>query len=212
MSSLKDKLGLRVFGHVLIRDKDTKEVFVDTCNAIHLENMSLSLAMALADRPSGHIQTMVFGNGGSNVSAIGAVVYQPPNTTGANATLYNQTYSKVVDDQSPLDTDPINNYMQVNHVTNTFYSDVQVTCTLNYNEPSGQSAYDDSPVVNGTTTNISGSNPDVNGTYIFDELGLLSFNSTTGVGNLLSHVIFHPVQKALNRSIEVVYTIRIILS
>ena len=200
-----DKLGPRLVGHVLIKDKDTQEVLVDTFNAINLENMSQALAYSLADRSQGHIQSMVFGNGGSLIGADGTFNYLPPNVTGIGATLYNQTYSQVVDDQSPLDTDPTENYLQVNHVLNTFYSDVQITCTLDYNEPAGQAAYDDSPVING---NSGGPN----GTYIFDELGLMSFNAITNTGLLLTHVIFHPVQKALNRSIQIIYTVRIILS
>jgi hypothetical protein len=43
---------------------------------------------------------------------------------------------------------------------------------------------------------------------VFDELGLRAY-STTGTGRLLTHVIFHPVQKSLNRLIQVDYTVRI---
>jgi len=207
-----DKIGLSMRGHVLIRDKNTGEVLRDVWNAINLETMSEAIALAVADRSSGHIQSMVFGNGGSVVSAVGTVQYLPPNVTGSNAALYNQTYSKVVDDQSPLNVNPTDNYIQINHTAGTFYSDVQVTCTLEYNEPSGQAAYDDITVVNGTTQNLGNTGVDVNGTYIFDELGLTNFNSTTGTGSLLTHVIFHPVAKSLNRTIEVVYTLRFILS
>ena len=46
--------------------------------------------------------------------------------------------------------------------------------------------------------------------YIFDELGIYAYNSS-GISSeyLLTHVIFHPVQKSLNRVIEIVYTIRV---
>ena len=46
------------------------------------------------------------------------------------------------------------------------------------------------------------------GTYVFDELGLKSY-SNTGNSKLLTHVIFHPVQKSLNRLIQIDYTVRI---
>ena len=51
---------------------------------------------------------------------------------------------------------------------------------------------------------------DLNGQFVFDELGLKSFNPEgPNTGLLLTHVIFHPVQKSLNRMIQVDYTIRI---
>ena len=211
MSELGERLGLRVVGHVLIKDRETGEVIRDVFNAIHRENMSEALALALGDRPHGHVQSMVFGNGGSIVSAVGNINYLPPNVDGADSNLYNQTFSKVVNDQSPLDQDPVNNKIRVNHALNTFYSDVQITCTLNYNEPSGQGAFDDAPVVNASAALLSGTAMDNNGMYIFDELGLKTFDPLTGKTKLLSHVIFHPVQKALNRAIEIIYTIRIII-
>ena len=43
-----------------------------------------------------------------------------------------------------------------------------------------------------------------NGTFIFDELGLY-----TATGNLLTHIIFHPIQKSANRQIQVIYTVRV---
>ena len=42
----------------------------------------------------------------------------------------------------------------------------------------------------------------------FDELGLKSY-SADGTSRLLTHVIFHPVQKSLNRLIQIDYTVRI---
>lgn len=194
----------KMFGHVVIRDKETGEVITDVYNAINFENMSQALALSLADRPDGSILYMVFGNGGSVVSAIGTITYFPPNVT-SGATLYNQTYQKIVDDYSPLNTDPANNYMRVSHVSGLPYSDIQVVCTLDYNEPSGQMAFDNAPLTN--NNNPSGTGSPL-ATYIFDEIGLTNGSSPP---LLLSHVIFHPVQKSLNRSIEITYTIRIYL-
>ena len=78
--------------------------------------------------------------------------------------------------------------------TGTNYTDVFVSCLLDYGEPDGQLAYDN------TNNNESA--------YVFDELGLKSYSST-GNSLLLTHVIFHPVQKSLNRLIQVDYTVRI---
>jgi len=209
---------VKVMGHVLIRDKVTHETLLDKHNQINPENLSIALASGVADRTNGHIFQMVFGNGGSTVSAVSAITYNPPNVTGQEAALYNQTYAKIVDDMSPLNLDQVNNYMLVQHTINTMYSDVQVTCTLEYGEPANQSVFDNAAVPNWqnqstVTTNSNGQtmySPSATSYYIFDELGLTSYNST-GKGLLLSHVIFHPIQKALNRAIEVIYTIRIVM-
>lgn len=198
MASLLDSVGPKFVGHVKITDTETKEVLVDRFNAIHYENMVQSLALSLANKPSGHIYQMVFGNGASTVSTVGGVVYATPNTTGLNSNLYHQTYAKVVDDLSSFNADPANNYIRVNHLNGTAYSDIVVTCNLTYSEPTNQDAFD-------TAVSQSGS-------YVFNEIGLKTFDSVSGNGKLLCHVVFHPVQKSLNRSIEVVYTIRIVMS
>lgn len=199
---LIDNANQKMVGHVFIRDKETGEVLVDKMNAIHFENMSEAIALALTNRATGHIHEMVFGNGASTVSGTGAITYFPTNSSGADAQLYNQTYRKIVDDQSPLmsENDRLSggNKLVVQHAVNAVYSDIIVTCTLDYNEPSGQAAFDDIT--------------DTESAYVFDELGLKSFDSTPGSGKLLSHVVFHPVQKSLNRVIEIIYTVRIYMT
>jgi hypothetical protein len=191
---------VQIQGFVKIHDPVTGEVFVDKKNAIHYENMSIALAQTLSNRTlaqgGGWIYEMAFGNGGSSVDPTGVITYLPPNTTGANADLYNETYAKVVDDNSAADTDVTNNYMQVLHTSGQVYTDILVTCLLDYGAIPGQQAFDNS-------TNF-------NGEYVFDELGLkaLTGDDLTQL-RLLTHVIFHPVQKALNRQIQIDYTVRI---
>ena len=183
-------------GHIVIKDLITGEILVDKDNAINYENFSISLARTIANRPDSWIQEMCFGNGGATVSGIGTITYLPPNVTGQTAELYNQTYYKVVDDQSPLDTNTAQNFISTAHIDGTTFTDVIVTCTLDLGEPSGQDAFD-------TATNIGG-------TYVFNELGLKAYSSNgPDTGRLLTHVIFSPVQKSLNRQIQIVYTIRI---
>jgi len=132
---------------------------------------------------------------GSAVDPTGVITYLPPNTTGQNANLYNETYYKVVDNNSAADTNPANNYITVLHTSGNVYTDIVVTCLLDYGEPAGQQAFDNS-------TNF-------NGEYVFDELGLKCwFGSSTNL-LLITHVIFHPVQKSLNRQIQIDYTLRI---
>ena len=100
---------------------------------------------------------------------------------------YNQTYVKNVDHSQTEDTE---NNIVISHVGGNNYSDIIITCTLGYNEPSDQDEFD-------TAVNN-------NGDYIFDELGI-----RLQTGEYISHVIFHPVQKSANRKIQVIYTVRI---
>ena len=191
----------KIEGFVKIHDPISGEVLVDKKNAIHYENISIAMAQSLSNRldPNGSrlgiIYEMAFGNGGSSVDPTGVITYLPPNTVGQNADLYNETYAKVVDDNSAADTDPINNKMTVLHTAGTVYTDILVTCLLDYGEPPTQQVFDNS-------TNF-------NGEFVFDELGLKSWNGSTTDLRLITHVIFHPVQKSLNRQIQIDYTLRI---
>jgi hypothetical protein len=192
-------LSYKIEGFLKIYDPNNGDIFVDKKNAINYENMSEAIADTLSSRGYGEIYEMAFGNGGASVSDTGVITYLPPNTTGQNAALYNQTYAKIVDDTSVFNLDPTRNKMTVSHTTGKVYTDILVQCLLDYGEPSGQAAFD-----NSTSTDSA---------YIFDELGLLANYGTDNDGNvitrLLTHVIFHPVQKSLNRQIQIDYTVRI---
>lgn len=185
----------KITGHVKIHDPANGEIFYNDHNAIHYENISVAMAQTLSDRNLGQIYSMAFGNGGSSVDPTGVITYLPPNTTGQNADLYNETYSKVVNDNSAADTDPDNNKMTVLHTAGNVYTDILVQCLLDYGEPAQQQAFDNS-------TNF-------NGEFVFDELGLKSWNGAVNNLRLITHVIFHPVQKSLNRQIQIDYTLRI---
>ena len=191
-----EQAGIRLQGHIKIFDPETKEVYVDKRNAIHYENFSIALASGVSNQESGVIAEMAFGNGGSRIDPTGIITYLTPNSSGSGASLYNQTYYKTVDGRNPNATDPSRNFMEVRHIVGTTYSDILVSCLLDYGEPSGQAAFD-----TGSSQNNS---------FVFDELGLKSYNSAgPNTGLLLTHVIFHPVQKSLNRLIQVDYTIRV---
>jgi hypothetical protein len=182
-------------GHIKITDRNTGEVLVDKDNAVNYENISIAMANTLANQSKGYIYTMAFGNGGSSVDPTGIISYLPPNVTGQNAALYSETYAKVVDQNSSTNLDPANNNMTVLHTAGNVYTDILVTCLLDYGEPAGQQAFDNS-------TNF-------NGEYVFDELGLQCWGGSATNLSLITHVIFHPVQKSLNRQIQIDYTLRI---
>ena len=194
-SAIKDDGQLHLEGHIRIYAPEPDHEYVNQRNAIHFENFSEALALSVGNKTTGFVHEMAFGNGGTSVDPTGNITYLPANSTGVNAALYNQTYYKVVDDNSALNTDSSSNNIEVRHTAGQIYSDIVISCLLDYGEPNGQQAFDN-------TENFDG-------TYVFDELGLKSWNGTVNTGKLLTHVVFHPVQKSLNRLIRIDYTVRI---
>lgn len=189
-----DKQGIFLEGHVKIHDPSSGEVLLNKRNAIHYENISIALAESLSNAGQGWVHEMSFGNGGTSVDPTGIITYLTPNSTGTNASLYNQTFTKVVDDRSVNNIDPARNKIEIRHISGTNYTDVLVTCLLDYGEPDGQDAFD-----NASNTESR---------FVFDELGLRGY-SPSGEGRLLTHIIFHPIQKSLNRLVQIDYTVRI---
>jgi len=187
--------GFHFEGHIKIHDPETKEVFVDKRNAIHYENMSVAMVNSLSNQGYGTVYQMIFGTGGTTVDPTGLITYLTPNTVGVNSSLYNQTYQKVVDQNTIENQDPIRNKMEIRHISGATYSDILISCLLDYGEPLDQEAFDNSV--------------DMNGEFVFDELGLKGLGPNTSDGKLLTHVIFHPVQKSLNRLLQIDYTIRV---
>lgn len=193
-----DNMGLNMSGHILIRDKDTGEVLVNKRNAIHYGNMSYTVAQALNSfsTENAFIHYMAFGNGATSVDTVGKVIYKAPRVSEAyenSANLYSRTYQK--------ELNPPTTENQIQVISGSAYTDIKITCTLGYNEPSDQDLFDTS------ATN--------EGEYIFDELGLFTFptdGSSIDTSTMLTHVVFHPVQKSQNRVIEIVYTVRVQLS
>lgn len=197
MAKPDEKSGVHLEGHIKIWDPSNGEVFVNKRNAIHYENFSEALALSVANKGYGFIHEMAFGNGGTSVDPTGVITYLPTNTSGSSSALYNQTYYKVVDDASSYNTNPQKNYIEVRHLQGAVYTDILITCLLDYGEPSDQSAFDN--------------NTNMEDDYVFDELGIKSWSDgeTPNTGKLLTHVIFHPIQKSLNRLIQIDYTIRV---
>jgi hypothetical protein len=192
--------GIHVQGHIKIFDPETQEVFINKRNAIHYENISVALAQNLSNKAQSFIYEMHFGNGGTAVDPTGVISYLPPNTNAQKSNLYNPTYAKIVDNTNVKNTDPTRNKITVLHTPGNIYTDILVTCLLDYGEPADQAAFDNSQSLNGD--------------YVFDELGLKarSLDGSEGLtttGLLLTHVVFHPVQKSLNRLIQIDYTVRI---
>ncbi len=118
---------------------------------------------------------------------------RPPGV-GAS-TLYNQTYSVQVDDQS-AGTPNTNSVISSQSTAPAITSIITVTAELNASEPNGQASADN------VTTNP-------NSTFTFDELGLTTNDSPP---LLLSHLIFSPFEKTANRAFQVIYTLTVSVS
>ena len=191
LDKINDTSLIGIEGHIKIWDPDSGEVLVRRRNAINFENMSIALASLLANEAGNtgthSVATMRFGNGGTTIDGLGTVTYKATNTNTASGALYNQTFSQSVDEAV---TGSADNGTEVSHTAPNTYSDVVITCTLDFAGVTGEDLTD-------TATNM-------NDTYVFDELAVYSGNN-----DLLTHVIFHPVQKSANRKIQVIYTLRI---
>lgn len=181
----------KVIGHLKIYEENTGKILLDQHNAIHPENMSNALAMALSNN-GGFLKEMCFGNGGVKVNASNEYLYTSPQTIGKSASLYSQTYSKVVDQNSSENVDKTRNFMEVSHVVGNVYTDIMIQCALEMGEPTGQN------VLNNESNIIS--------EYSFSEIGLKNIH-----GDLLTHICFYPILKSNNVSIVVNYLIRIMM-
>jgi hypothetical protein len=188
-----DSIELSMSGHVKITDKTTGEVLLNKRNAIHYGNMARVVAQALTGdfSETAYIHWMAFGNGGTGIDTSGKVTYKTPRISEgfeSSTDLYSRTYEKDFDQDGAL--------LEV--ITGPSYTDLKMTVTLDYNEPEEQEIFDTAETLEGD--------------YVFDELGLFAKADTIDDALMLTHVIFHPVQKSQNRVIEIVYTVRVQLS
>lgn len=176
-------------GHLRIYEEESQKVLFDRHNDIHPENFSKALAQSLANE-SGFINELVFGNGGVRVNASSEFQYSSPQTFGVTASLYNQTYQKVVNPNSSDNVDITRNYINVSHVNGNVYSDILIHCTLEKNEPAHQ--------------NVMNNNNEITSEFSFSEVGLKTVD-----GDLITHICHYPIQKSLNTTLVFDYLIRI---
>ena len=176
-------------GHVLIKDYDTGQVLLDKHNAINFINISLAIASLLGgedDEDTGtsfEISKMHFGNGGSAIDGTGNITYKTPNTDSEDGVLYSHTAIKSVAD---VDAD---NKIDVVKYSGEVYSDIVVTCTLDYDEPHSTQKVTLNQIHRPTDDGTS-----MNGAPMFDELGLVTTLT------LLSTL--NAIEKSANRKIR----------
>lgn len=179
----------KIKGHLRIYEEESQKVLFDKHNDIHPENFSMALANSLSNN-SGFIQELAFGNGGVRVNASNEFLYSSPQTIGRTASLYNETYFKVVDQRSTGNVDPTRNYMTVSHVNGNVFTDILVHCTLEKNEPTGQ--------------NVLNNDNQIVSEYTFSEVGLKNYK-----GDLITHICHYPISKTSNITLIFDYLIRI---
>jgi hypothetical protein len=220
-----EKMITGVEGHIKITDKTTGKILVDQPNAIHYGNMSWAVANALAGT-GGVIRHMIFGNGGSSTDSAGRILYRLPNTSNIqdpNALPYNPTFFRLLE---PAGAPTGNNITVISGFEN--FADLVTTVTIGFGEPADQDANDEiAPTADFVfdelalyTTPLNLTPPGGFGAAAFTpfddpvtapqtRVGRFQDEISQGGGRMLTHVIFHPVQKAANREIEIEYTLRV---
>jgi len=210
--SIVNFIQAKVNGHVKIQDKNTLEVLREEDNAIHPKNMGIAFARGLANQNMHCVYKILMGNGGTYQGGTGEITYLPPNitgvgpSTGGGSSLYNWTYSAVVDDQATAFVGPGNSVIHPASEDNAaqIFSTVVVSAVVS--AVPGQ-APSDSP---GASTDPF-FNPDVPtgsaNQFVFDELGLFTEDDY-----LLTHLIFSPIEKTANRELLITYTLTITVS
>lgn len=99
-----DSTSARITGHVVITNDDGT-VLLDKTNAIHPQNMARIIARALSNEPNSFIHRIAFGNGVATVRSVSGSIYHKPANDGQSpdsatweSRIYNEIFSKVVDD------------------------------------------------------------------------------------------------------------------
>jgi hypothetical protein len=97
------QLDIGMVGHCKIVD-DLGCVHLDASNAIHPQNMSRIIARALSNEHNYFINRIAFGNGGTVIDAAYNTTFRPandgqsPDVTTWDSRLYNEIFSKIIDD------------------------------------------------------------------------------------------------------------------
>lgn len=205
---MSDILGANVTGHVTIKDVSTGDVIVDKKNAIHFGNISTALARSFVGKDTSFISYMAFGNGAVTIEQDGNITYKQPRTLTSlsakepAASLYNTTFIYEFDSSKVVAGGGVGNYEEIECVA-TIDSSILTNMETNDQTPNVATdfVFDEIAIYTGARGqgHISASNDIsafING--ISDESSLMT-----------THVIFHPVQAAKNRTLEITYKIRI---
>lgn len=217
-----DNFKFDIKGHLKIKDLNTGDMIVDKPNAIHYGNISTKLAEAFIGKPSSFITYMAFGNGGVTIDGTGIISYKTPNvdsTKVPTAQLYNTTFIYEITNYNSDGQTDLNRETNVGNGIGSF-EDIEIRLVLDKDIPDTQMLIDQGNVVNDESEFA-------NTEYVFNEIAL--YTGLKNKGNIIeqeqiqdfvnsssdddptmiTHVVFHPVQKSANRSLEITYILRI---
>ena len=190
-NNYNEQSNISVDGHCLIKDADTGEILLDKHNAINFQNFAFAVSNLLANKTENSnqffIDKIALGYGGTSIDANGNITYKNPKVDGVNGALYNP----LLDGSSNAYTKQVSS-IDVNDAESNPYSDITVKVILDYDEPTTAPTLDNAQNFD---------NPD---SWVIDEIALV-----TESGYNLTHLVFHPIQKAKNRKIEILYSLRI---
>ena len=209
---LSDKIQFKINTNVKIVDTQTNEVLVDQCNAIHPQHFALIFARGLANSNYWNIFGLVLGNGGSYIDTAGNIIYNQPNTTGNNASLYNQTWVELISTGTNSVSAVPSSVDLTSSVVVSISLDASTGGAIQYQSDTADINNPANPITAGTGATNTGSDFD------FDELGLIVQNPLYVSGGtqpqylLLTHLIFSPIQKNANRELLLTYTLTISVS
>ena len=216
-----DTIQSQVVGTLKIYDKESGDVLVQKKNAIHPGNMAYVMASAMAGKPTSvnssgsapHINWMQFGSGGSTSTT--TLSYRSPRVyptydqlaiMASNSSLYEQKYEQETtntvyypgEDMGAGEIVP-NNTSKVKFSVDLTHADY-ATAVGESIPPSDSTA---------STEQVEA--------FTFDEIGLMAGVTDSGALDktktlMLTHVTFHPVLLAANRTIVIDYTVTIQIS
>ena len=217
----KDTVKSQVVGTLKIYDKESGDVLVQKKNAIHPGNMAYVMASAIAGKPtsvnsSGNapsINWMQFGSGGSTSTT--TLSYRSPRVyptydqlavTASNSSLYVPKYEQLTTNTVYYPGEDMGAVVIVPNNTSKVKFSVNLT-HADYATAVGESI---------PSSDSSASSTQVEA-FTFDEIGLMAGVTDSGALDktktlMLTHVTFHPVLLAANRTIVIDYTVTIQIS
>ena len=216
----KDTIKSQVVGTLKIYDKESGDILVQKKNAIHPGNMAYvwlrlwqANATSVSSGTAPHINWMQFGSGGSTSTT--TLSYRSPRVyptydqlaiTASNSSLYEPKYEQLTtnivyypgEDMGAGEIVP-NNTAKVKYSVNLTHADY-ATAVGETIPPSDSSA---------SSAQVEA--------FTFDEIGLMAGVTDSGALDktktlMLTHVTFHPVLLAANRTIVIDYTVTIQIS